>query len=250
VSHFLPSVDGLENVLLGVAVLAVFLAVVALVRRRAVSLRPLILAALVIVLAHLAIFTNPLALIVTHESFSFNWGGKLLSILVTLLCIAFFPGISWKDAGFTWKQNGGAVQACIAIVLMCAFGAAVQLVAGGAHLHVPGTERLIYQATIPGLNEEPLYRGITLFLLDCAFLREGVRILGARIGWGALITSIWFGVIHGLGVAHGHIAFDPTIIVIIAIIGFFLAWIRVRTESIVLAVVAHNASNVIGAFIG
>jgi len=208
------------------------------------------LAMLVIVLAHLAIFTNPLALMATHNSLSFNWGGKILSILVTLLCIAFFPGVSWKDAGFTWNQNGGAVQACIAIVLMCAFGIAMQFVAGHPHLHIPGTERLVYQATIPGLNEEPLYRGITMFLIDCAFLREGVRILGARIGWGALITSIWFGVIHGLGVADGHMAFDPTIIVIIAIIGFFLAWIRMRTASIVLPIVAHNASNVIDTLIG
>jgi uncharacterized protein len=248
-AYLVPSRTSVENVVLGLGILVAFFAVTALIQRRLPDLRyaGLVLAALLV--AHLALFIDPIRAFFPHADATWNWGGKLLSTVVTLLCVALIPAISWRDAGFTWRQRG-VRRAILAAIVMCAFGWAIGLLLTGFHTTVPSTEALLYQATMPGLHEEPLYRGLALVLIERAFWNEGWDFLGARIGWGAILTSIWFGTIHGVGLSHGHFMFDWVVIAITGIIGFFLAWIRMRTGSLVIPVGAHNVINIGNQFIG
>jgi len=234
-------VEDLVNVGLGLGELLVLIAIVALVRRRLPNLRTVAVVLLVLLFAHVALFVG-LAMEPPH---TWNWIGKILSIAVTLAAILVIPSLSWRDAGFTWNQNGGLGAAAVAMVCTCliAWGSKVLLV--GIHVHTPDLETLLYQATMPGLNEEPLYRGVALVLLDRAFADERARILGAPMGWGGVITSIWFGLLHGNGIGQGHFQIDIPTIVIDSIIGFGLAWIRMRTQSLAMCVVTHNLLNTV-----
>jgi uncharacterized protein len=243
--QLIPSFQVFENIFLGLAELAVLFLLVAAVRRRTVRVGPLLYTLLAIFLAHTALFMHPFP---TPKGW--NWEGKILSILVTLLCIAFFPGASWKDAGFTWKQNGGIAKACLAVAIFLIAAWGFQLLTHGIHFKMPDGPTIAFQATMPGFNEEPLYRGLALLLIDRAFLSEGIGVLGARLGWGALITAIWFGLIHGFGISDGgHLSFDLLTIAVVGVHGLFLAWIRVRTGSLVFGTLTHNIYNVGDQFI-
>ena len=198
-------------------------------------------------LVHLAIFTSLVPAGAVHSHW--NWAGKILSILVTLALIALIPSLSWDAAGFRWNQNSAAVPALIASAIAFAFAWTIDLLL--PHPHVPATaEALWYQALIPGPSEELLYRGLALVLLDRAFGNRYWRVFGAPFGFGAIITSIWFGVIHGSGIAAGQIVVSWFTIAVTGMIGFIFAWIRMRTGSLVIPIVAHAVVDVGDTLIG
>jgi hypothetical protein len=114
----------------------------------------------------------------------------------------------------------------------------------------PSAETLWYQTLIPGPSEEPLYRGLALVLLDRAFGDRYWQVLGAPFGLGAIITSLWFGVIHGCGIADGHVVISWITLFVTGLDGFFLAWMRMRTGSLVIPIVAHAIVDVGDSFIG
>lgn len=244
----LPNTEALINIGFQLVEIAGLCALVALIRRRRIALAPVGFAILALALGHLAIFTHPFGWLEHNLHTHWNWDGKLLSILVTMLCVALFPGISWRDAGFTWNQNGGVRAALVAIGVLCIFGWSIQAL-HGLHVRLPPAETLLYQATLPGLNEEPLYRGLAMVLINRAFLDEGATVFGARFGWGALITSVWFGLIHAVGIENGHLTAAPLEALTIAVDGCILAWIFMRTRSLVFGVIGHNVLNVGSQFI-
>jgi hypothetical protein len=180
-----------------------------------------------------------------YHHLHYNWAGKLLSLAFTVAFVVALPKTSFKDCGFTWKQARGSVApalVCALIALISSWGYAL------VHSHFafthPDLESLLYEATIPGLHEEPSYRGVALLLLDRALRDRGVNLFGAPIGWGVLAITVFFGLGHGLGFVHGKLMVDWTAILLTGWIGFLLAWIRVRTGSLALPVVVHNVVNV------
>ena len=240
-----PSLEAFENIFLGLGELAVFFVIVALIRRRAVNVAALGWSLLGIFIAHTALFMHPFPWWPGH----WNWEGKILSIVATLACIWFFPGISWKEAGFTWKQQGDFLKSCAGVALFVILAWAFDFFMQGMHFKSPDAETLAFQATMPGFNEEPLYRGLALFFINRAFMDEGIDFWGARLGWGVLITSLWFGLIHGVGIGNGHFGMSLITVAIVSVHGFFLAFIRMRTGSLLLGAVTHNVFNVGNQFI-
>lgn len=65
-------------------------------------------------------------------------------------------------------------------------------------------------------------------------------------GAGALVTLL-FG--HGLGWGEGGVVVSWIALVYTAFLGFWLLWIRQRTGSVIMAIVAHNLINFISSFI-
>jgi membrane protease YdiL (CAAX protease family) len=69
-------------------------------------------------------------------------------------------------------------------------------------------------------------------------------VFGAHIGWSAVVTSIVFGLWHGLDVsAHFKISVEVAPMVIPSLGGFVLAWCRARSGSLILPIVAHSGMN-------
>jgi membrane protease YdiL (CAAX protease family) len=100
---------------------------------------------------------------------------------------------------------------------------------------LPGVslETWLYQASVPGLVEESLFRGVLLALLDRAFSAR-CRFAGADFGYGALVVTALFGLLHGfqLGTLLG-----------VWPAALLYLWLRARTGSLLVPVLAHNLWN-------
>ena len=100
---------------------------------------------------------------------------------------------------------------------------------------------------MPGLEEEPFYRGILLLALDRAFLGRA-RFLGVDWGWGAVLSCALFGLAHAFGYSHGSFSFDPMTMALTTLPSFIAVWLRLRTGSVLLPVLLHNFGNSISLF--
>lgn len=98
---------------------------------------------------------------------------------------------------------------------------------------------------MPGLDEEIFYRGVLLLALNEAY-RSRKLILGAPIGYGGLMTMIIFGLTHAMDYSVNGFTFDIVIFATTGLSSFILLWMREKTGSVVLPILAHNVAN--GAF--
>jgi membrane protease YdiL (CAAX protease family) len=104
-------------------------------------------------------------------------------------------------------------------------------------------EWLTWGLVFVALPEEYFFRGV----LQPAFDRPGgrvVRVLGADLGRGALVSAVAFGL--------GHVALDLAVHgataplrVATVLPGLWFAWLRARTGSVLPAAVAHAAANAV-----
>jgi len=109
-------------------------------------------------------------------------------------------------------------------------------------------EDVAFQLTVPGLEEEPCYRGILLYALYRAFTGRA-RFLGVDWGWGALLSCLLFGMAHAFGFSNGHFSFDALTMALTALPSFIAVWLRLRTGSLLLPILMHNFGNAISMLI-
>jgi membrane protease YdiL (CAAX protease family) len=95
---------------------------------------------------------------------------------------------------------------------------------------------------MPGLDEELFFRGLLLALFLRAF-GDHWNLAGAPVGPAAIAVSFLFAAGHALRFGNGSLGFDPAFLMFSAILGFGLLWLRQRTGSIALPIVAHNIIN-------
>jgi uncharacterized protein len=174
------------------------------------------------------------------EGAQWNWVGKSLALLATLAFMSR-PSFGWRRCGMTLHQNvEGRTQTYFAAIGFCMiFGALVFLFKPSEPIT---NERLAFQLTMPGFEEEPMWRGIFLFALNEAF-RAKKRILWAPIGWGGALTVVMFGLLHAIHFSSGVFSFGFGDLMFTSVMGFVLLWFRERSGSLVLPVLIHNFTN-------
>lgn len=173
------------------------------------------------------------------DELAWNWQNKVLWLLALTVTVAVWRQLTWRQVGVRipdpgwWRPVMGVVVGAVV----------VQAVTGPMGQLDPTAETLAYQALIPGLDEELLFRGVLLVLLDRALV--GRRAMwGGHVGWGVPITTLLFGLVHGLALEPGFgVSVDPASIVATGFIGAILVWVRVRTDSLLPAILLHNAIN-------
>ena len=170
----------------------------------------------------------------------FNWTGKLLALTATLVLIAVLPGIDRADVGLTLRQSPSAWIGWSVLAVLVAINAYVAIALLDNPRHA--AEAIAYQLTLPSLDEELFYRGLFLLAL-CRAFGDGPRILWAPMGWGALITSVMFGLIHALYWTADGLSFSPTAFAITGSIGLLLVWLRLNTGSLLAPILLHSAIN-------
>ena len=180
-----------------------------------------------------------------------NWGGKVASIAATLMMFGVLAvstkAVSLESAGFTLRQKPGSLLPALAVaILLAASGIGLELI--GADGPSMDTERLLYQATMPGLDEELFFRGLFLAVLTAAIPSGGLSLLGARITVAGLLTTLLFGLGHGVGIEDGKPFVSWIYIAVTGYLGFGLLWMRERTGSVLLPILAHNLINFSGSF--
>lgn len=169
-----------------------------------------------------------------------NWAGKLLA-LAGMLAVALMMGR--RKVGLTLRQAPGALWAWAVFAVVAAALFALAWKTGDG---VPANlETIAFQWTMPGFDEELFYRGVLLLALNEAFTARA-RILGAPIGYGGLLTAVLFGLAHALGLGTEGISFDAATFAMTGVPSLILLWMREKTGSLLLPVLAHNVSN--GAF--
>lgn len=215
--------------------------VLGLLGRRSFDLRWLLVAIALVVVNNL-LLSRGYGLIPNLVEGERAWTGKALALAGTL-AIASLPWFGWRRVGLTLAQRAGSLRSAIPVALLyCGFFLAIALLFPS---DPPSGEEVAFQLTMPGLEEEPFYRGILLFAFDQAF-RGRIRFLGVDWGWGAVLSCLAFGLTHSFGYSDGAYSFDPLIMALTAIPSFIAVWLRYRTGSLALPVLLHNFGNAIG----
>lgn len=169
---------------------------------------------------------------------NWNWLGKAMS-LAGMLIIASLPAFGFRKVGLTLRQRPGRLQPFIVLLTLMGLFAYMAIADGSA---VADPETIAFQWTMPSFDEELFYRGVLLLLMNEAFTRR-VSVLGAPIGYGGLLTSLLFGLAHGLAYAQGSFSFDLLTFAITGVPSLILLWLRERTGSLFLPMLGHSASN-------
>jgi membrane protease YdiL (CAAX protease family) len=106
-------------------------------------------------------------------------------------------------------------------------------------------ETLVYLAVMPTLNEELVYRGYLLGILN-RLMPKRINVLGAAIGWGAFITAALFSLLHGFWFDNSLSAhFDIIALRNSFISGLIFAWLKERGNSLLMPVIAHGAEDLL-----
>ena len=210
------------------------------------NFRPLwLLVAAAIFAVNDAALLNFYGLLPNFEGSDWNWVGKGAALIITL-AIASHPAFGWKRSGLTLAQNRkGLPSALIVSALLIALFTYFALTSDDGPAT---TEAMAFQLTMPGLEEEPFFRGIFLLALNEA-LRGRVRALGIEWGWGAFLSSAMFGMAHAFGFEDGVFSFDLMTFLMTGVPALILVWLRERTGSLLLPILLHNFGNSIGLFV-
>ena len=220
------------------ALLLVLGVVLGCMDRKRFSARWLLIAALLVAIND-ALLTRAYGSLPDLIGGEWNWQGKLLALAATV-AIAALPAFGFRRVGLTIAQESGSLKAALPVAaLYCAFFVVIALAFPNGR---SSGEEVAFQLTMPGLEEEPFYRGILLFALDQAFTGRK-RFLGVDWGWGPVLSCCLFGLAHAFGFSHGSFSFDPMTMALTAIPSFIAVWLRLRTGSLLLPVLLHNFGN-------
>lgn len=166
-----------------------------------------------------------------------NWTGKAFSLVVSIFVIAALK-ISPKTIGLTLEQEHPWLG-FIAVSLFIVWGASLGLLfkPGAA-----GAETLAFQATMPSLAEEIVYRGIVpVLLLGLINRKEPID----GIPWAVVLsTAAVFGIWHGLKYSGGSVSFDALSGLFPFIGSIAGGWLRFKTKSLLVPIAGHSLANV------
>ena len=112
-----------------------------------------------------------------------DWTGKVLALAATLAIASL--SMSAGDASVDARsERGQPARGNSGRFRLLRFLLVIALVFPSDR---PSGEDVAFQLTMPGLEEEPFYRGILLFALDEG-IQRAVRFVGVDWGWGAVLS--------------------------------------------------------------
>jgi membrane protease YdiL (CAAX protease family) len=178
-----------------------------------------------------------------------NWTGKLIAIAGSLIFYRIFRSEFKEHDFFTLKQKPGSVKPNIILTLVIS----LIVVAMGIFLYgtnEPDLETFFFQLGMPSLDEEFAFRGIMLGLL-CTALKSNLKIGTINLGNPSIIvTAILFGLVHSLNInSHWEVSQDWLYFSYTFAYGLALAWMTLKSKSVLFPIISHILSNEIGTMI-
>lgn len=170
-----------------------------------------------------------------------NWDGKLYGICWAVISYFLFRKLFQENDFFTLQQNKAglkpALRGAAGLVLLSVI---IWFILGKSAFNA---ETLAFQISLPGMDEEMIFRGIGLGLLTTA-LKNKTWLPGNPSVW---LTAVLFGLMHALTISKNYaVDFDPFYFIQTGLAGYVWGWVTIRSRSIVLAVLSHNLSNFLG----
>ena len=166
-----------------------------------------------------------------------NWTGKVLTIIFSLV-FYFIVRNNYGDNDFIMSLPSKdsykkvLIVGLTTIVVMCAL---TMLFSKGKPLNI---EKLAYQLTMPGIDEE-LWRGILLGFI-VIIVKKGKFKFGHPAIW---ITTIIFALSHSLYFQNWDLGFALDAFIITGVLGYTLGWMTIYSRSILAALIFHNLIN-------
>ena len=176
---------------------------------------------------------------VWNEFLVCGWSGKLYSILITLSLLYIFRSLlSLNEVGITLHQGKGSFIPSVGIIMAIGFWS--YFTGSRSPQGNFDIATLTYLSVLPGLNEELVYRGVLPVCLGRLFPNNW-SLASTKVGWSIIITTILFGLLHGLWVDdHFKVHIEIIWVRNAFISGFIFAWLRERTGSLFMPIVAHG----------
>ncbi|HZZ26645.1 MAG TPA: CPBP family intramembrane glutamic endopeptidase [Pirellulales bacterium] len=166
-----------------------------------------------------------------------GWSYKACGIFFSCLLLVCFPwlrqnvGLRWRQAPGSWRLSLGIFCMWLAIGILGGFYIAAEKFS---------LDKLLFQATMPSMEEELTFRGIMLALLERAFGHSPMS-CRLRYGGAAFITSLLFW--HDVAIQHGNLIV-PLARVDTMIFASLVALVRTRSGSLLWPMLIHSAGNV------
>jgi membrane protease YdiL (CAAX protease family) len=185
--------------------------------------------------------------IILFQGQQWNWAGKCLALAVEILFVLVISPFPKSIFSISKKVDwSGTRPLLILCFIYIVFRIGMYATSGEASLQIH-PETTLYQATLPGLQEELLYRGILLGLINTVFIHPGFRFLNVNFGLSTMLTSLLFGLAHGLSLTV-NLTFSMNFFVFAraAFDGFLFALLTEKTKSLLPGMVFHNVGNLIG----
>lgn len=167
---------------------------------------------------------------------SWNWDGKIYGIACGIAAYFLFRRQFDDNNFFTLKQNREGLRSALKVAIGLL---SLYVLVGLLGEKEFDAETLLFQISMPGIDEEIMFRGVLLGLM-CSTLREGGR---PSLSPAVIINGIWFGLVHSLTFQSGEVAFGVASFIVTGLVGYALAYIALRSRSIVIPMVTHNLCN-------
>jgi membrane protease YdiL (CAAX protease family) len=169
-----------------------------------------------------------------------NWAGKSASILFSVIILTLLPTLR-AQSGLTLSQKRGSVKWSLTL------GAIAATIVGFLTWPEPPQpvkiETLLYQLLMPSLAEELMYRAIIVGLLTCVW-PTSLHIAGIPISLAAIVSTAFFGIIHGLAWQDG-LQFAVVSYLYATIVGAILMFVRWRSRSLLYPMLLHSLLNLV-----
>ena len=172
-----------------------------------------------------------------------NWSGKSLAILGSILFLIFYKKYPVSEYGITFHQKPNSIRFSLIILSVFIFASILTGFFASEKTSF-NLNTLMFQLTMPGFDEELAFRGIMIGLLS-QVLVSNWKIKKLNLGNPSiLITSILFGLIHGLNLDKSfNLSFNISYFLWTFSIGFALGWVFVKSKSILFPIILHNTLN-------
>ena len=172
---------------------------------------------------------------------SWNWDGKIYGIICGVFCYFAFKKYFCENNFFTLKQKKKNLKpATIGAIAIVVLSTIIWYLFGKSKFDL---ETLAFQISLPGIDEEIMFRGILLGLLATS-LKDKFSIFGNP---SILLTSILFGFMHALTFSKNYdIDFESIYFLQTSLAGYVWGWITIKSRSLLLAILSHNFSNFFG----
>jgi uncharacterized protein len=176
--------------------------------------------------------------------FRWNWPAKFFGIIFSLAVIFIYlkriENVKLETIGLTFKQNPNSVFKSL---ILLTFIVVILNIGKTFHFPFDQVETLLYQASMPGIDEEIMFRGILLYILSRAIVSSEFTVVGAKLNWACIFVSVLFGLVHGIRYSDGVIGVSLFTTLITGLQGFCFVWSRQLTGSVLLPIIIHNCVN-------
>ncbi|MBQ5359366.1 MAG: CPBP family intramembrane metalloprotease [Alistipes sp.] len=167
---------------------------------------------------------------------SWNWDGKIYGVICGVVANFVFRRQFADNNFFTLKQNKEGLKSALKVVIAILSIAILGGVVNDGEFNI---ETLLFQISMPGIDEEIMYRGVLLGLM-CSALRAG----GAA--WrnpAIIINAVLFGLVHSLSLGDGALQFNSVNFMWTGLLGYGFGYITIKTRSILIPMLTHNLYN-------